>query len=140
MVDTIVNSILNSPLTISNIISNKHNSQRQQVDCFTTNLPTYSNSDQYVVFDEKFYSYDRTISYTTDSVFKRKQAKLYKSINLSIDNLNKPPTPLNSSSSSANRGITTPFSSCNIDQKYSLVKKVLNFNHKNNFLLILLIL
>ena len=49
-------------------------------------------------------------------------------------------TPLNSSSISVISGITTPSSLHNIDQNYSSVKKVLNFNHQNNSLITLLIL
>ena len=49
-------------------------------------------------------------------------------------------TPLNGSSISVIIGITTPSSLHNIDQNYSSVKKVLNFNHQKNSLITLLIL
>ena len=51
-----------------------------------------------------------------------------------------PPNPLNDLSSSVIIGITNPFSLCNIDQNYSSVKKVLNFNHQMFSLKIILML
>ena len=64
-VDTVVNSIHTLPFTITNALSNTHNNQVKQVNCFATNLSTSSHADQDVVYDEISYSYDRTTSYTT---------------------------------------------------------------------------
>ena len=67
-VDTVVNinQILNLPIT--NVISKTRNNQGPQVDCFATNLSTYSRTYQDVVYDESSYSYNRITSYPTDSV------------------------------------------------------------------------
>ena len=48
-------------------------------------------------------------------------------INLSIDDLKAPPTPLNGSSSSVISATTTPFSPHNINQNYSSVKNRTQF-------------
>ena len=67
-IDTVFNIIQPLLLPITKTISNTHNNQRPQVDIFATNLSKYSHEYQYVVSDEISYSYDRTTSYTTDSV------------------------------------------------------------------------
>ena len=68
-VDTNVNSIQSLPLPIANGISNTHINPRPQVDYFATNLSTSSRADQDVASYEISYSYERTTSYPTDSVF-----------------------------------------------------------------------
>ena len=67
-------------------------------------------------------------------------SKLCIGINFSTDDLKDPSTLVNGSSSSVISVITTPFSFRNIDQNCSSVEKVLNFNHQNCSLVILLIL
>ena len=56
-------------MPITNPLSNTQNNPRPQVDYYTTNLSTYSHSDQDVVSDQISYLYDRTTEYPTDSIF-----------------------------------------------------------------------
>ena len=87
--DTIVNSIQTLPLPIKNTLSNTHNNPRPQFYCFETNLSTSYRADQDAVFVGIIYSYDRTISYPTDSVdFQVIKSRIC--INLSTDDLNTP--------------------------------------------------
>ena len=138
-VDTVVNSIQPLPLPITNTISNTYNNQRTHVDGFATNLSNSSCADKYVVSEKTSYSYDRTTSYPMDS-FLSQGSKLSIGINSPIDNLISPSTRINSLSSSVISGITTPFLLPDSDQNYSSAKKLLNFNHQNPPLIILLIL
>ena len=63
LVDTVVKSIHTLLLPIKNTLSNTYNNPIPQVDCYKTNLLTYSHADQDVVSDEISYSYDCTKSY-----------------------------------------------------------------------------
>ena len=116
-VDTVVNNMQPLTLTTTNVISNKHNNQIPQVDCFAINLSKYSYADQDVISDEICYEYDFTTSYLTYSVVFQ-GSKLRISIKFSKDNIMAPSTHLNGSSSSVISVITTLFSSCNINRKY----------------------
>ena len=49
--DTVVNSIQSLPFPITNAISNTHNKQRPQVNCFANSLSTSSCADQDVVYN-----------------------------------------------------------------------------------------
>ena len=50
--DTVVNSVHPLPFPTTNGISNTHNNPRPQVDCFATNLSTFSRAGQDVLSDE----------------------------------------------------------------------------------------
>ena len=98
-VDTVVNSIQTLTFPITNVISNTHNNQIPQVNCFGSNLSKYSRADQDFVSDEISYTYDRKTSYTTDSVvFLGSKPRI--GINFFTDYLKAPSTALNGSSSS----------------------------------------
>ena len=49
--DNVVNSIQPLPFPITYTLSNTHNNQKPQVNCFETNLSTSSREDQDVVSD-----------------------------------------------------------------------------------------
>ena len=102
-------------------ISFTHNNQRPEVNIFSTYLSTSSFEDKDVVSDEIIYSYDRTTSYTTNSVIFQR-SKLLMGINFSADALKAPPTQLNSPSILVVGVITNPFLLRNIYQNESLVK------------------
>ena len=120
-------------MSVAKALSNTQNNPRPLVDCYKTNVSTYSCADQDEVSDEISHSYDRTTSYPTDSVVFQ-GSKLCIGINLSPDGLKALPTPLNGSSSSVIISITTPFSFIHMEKNILQSKTVLNFNHQKRSL------
>ena len=119
-------------MQITNTIPNEHNNKILQVDIYATHLSASSRADQYLVYDEISYSYNRTKSYPTDSVV-FKGGKLRLGINFSTDDFKAPSTPRNSSSSSVISCITTTCSFRNIDQNDSSLKIITQFQSSNFF-------